>query len=225
MHAAINFTTALLLLIHGPSLFAQQKRTLRIVSPVRGAVVRPGHQIAVKIVGRGEFSSILVSAGPSRGGASPIGLNGITAPMGKQPWVVMLDIPLEADPQKYDLLAVGDMPTEAEVLSDPIEIDVEPAEIPPVSFSLPSIVMLFGNWCVGLTDDSPCAPHLQVWGTYPDGTIVNLNRSTKINFVSKDTSIARISLDGSSLVGGAPGSTTLVVFGKYTIDVVVNRMR
>ena len=149
-----------------------------------------------------------------------LGMNAITAPLGRQPWVIHMDIPLRVDPQPYSIMAMGITEAGSEVQSGLVHIDVEPAKIPPVSFHPPFVFMSFGSWCVGLTNDSFCPP-LLIYGTYPDGTVVNLNRSTRITFRSQAPSIAQISPDHASLLGVSPGSTKVFFFGKYPIDVTV----
>jgi hypothetical protein len=117
-------------------------------------------------------------------------------------------------------MAMGITEEGAEVQSGLINIDVEPVEIPPVKFHPPFVFISFGSWCVGLTNDSFCPP-LLIYGTYPDGTVVSLNRSTRITLSSQAPSIAQISPDHASLLGVSPGSTKVLFFGKYPIDVTV----
>ena len=104
-----------------------------------------------------------------------------------------------------------------------IEIDVEPAEIPPVIFFESTPLVVPRGSCVSLyREGSPsCGRGLFVSGAYPDGTNVDLSRSTRWKAVSHDSSILKVDRDGSYLLGMAPGATKVVFFGKYTLDVIV----
>jgi hypothetical protein len=100
---------------------------------------------------------------------------------------------------------------------------VEPAQIPPVVFSQPGPLLVPRGSCVSLyREGSPsCGSGLFVSGTYPDGTNVDLSRSTRWKVVSPAPSILKVDRDGSYLLGMAPGATKVVFFGKYTLDVIV----
>jgi hypothetical protein len=193
---------------------------LRIISPANGTEITPDQELAVEITGEGEFLNISVAPSPVGGGDYSILPAGISAPSGRPPWVVPLDVPLKTDPQRYTIIAVGLTAAGTQVASAPVEIDVEPTEIPAVSFFNGPFITLSVKGCLALNNESGCPPFL-VFGTYPDGTEVNLNWSTRIQFVSQSPAIARISEDGSSLIGVSPGKTKLTVFGKYAVDVTV----
>jgi len=215
---------AILLAICG-SLHAAPPRepTIRIISPVNGAVVRPGRKLAVKITGRGALPGVLLTTFSAEGPMS----DDVFQPLGKAPWIVPLDIPLTTEPGPYSLAAVsvtviqGSAP-EGEGESNEVQIDVEPAQFPPLTFSETAFV-LPPDTCITLfrEDSPPCAFHLFITGTYPDGTEVSLNRSTRLNFVSQDPSIVKVWKSGAALVGLSPGSTRIDVLGKYTLDVTV----
>ncbi len=196
---------------------AQQaaKPFLRIISPANGAVVPPGQKLAVKVTGGGDFRGIRVL-----GEEGFVAL--ITPSMGRPPWVVSGDISLDTDPGKVAILAIGTASDGNEVASDPVELDVEPAVMPPVTFT-PSDLIIPVGFCVRLTTGAPsrCVGDLFVTGTYADGTQVNLNRSTSIHFTSQSPAIAAVNRDGSVLLGVSPGSTKIVAFGKYPVNVTV----
>jgi hypothetical protein len=191
------------------------KPFLRIISPANGAVVRPRQTMMVKVTGAGEYAGIAVLG--SEGSAG--GING--KPAGRPPWTI--PVRLNAEPGKEALMVAGALPSGEEVDSDPIEIDVEPAEIPRVVFSHPPPLLVPRGVCVSFyREESPsCGMGLFVSGIYPDGTEVNLSRSTRWKIVSQDPSIAQVTRDSSALVGQSPGSTKVVFFGKYTLDVTV----
>jgi hypothetical protein len=189
------------------------KPFLRIISPANWAVVRPGAKAVVSVTGEGEWRVIAV--------VGEVGLNALfLPPMGKPPWAMSGEIPLDTELGKTELRASGATVSGTLVDADPIEIDVEPAEIPPVTFSQPALVSPPGL-CVRLQDGAPCSFSLGVLGTYADGTEVGMNRSSLIKFRSLSPSIAAVSQDGGALYGLAPGSTKLIVFDKYSIDVTV----
>src|ERR1017187_872400 len=104
------------------SLAAADKPFLRIISPVNGAVVRPGQKLLVKVTGAGEYPGIGVLGGELSGG--------IDAPMGKAPWVIPVAISLEVELGKTSLTATSSTLSGIEVESNTVEVDVEPVEIP-----------------------------------------------------------------------------------------------
>lgn len=217
--ALISVSSAFLMI--GAPLAAQtEEQALRIISPANNALVRPGRKLPVKVTGNRSVSALAITGVPSDCGEANLWSAASVAPE-KRVWTVMLDVPLNCDPEKYSIAAVGMTPEGAEVYSGLVTIDIEPVEIPQVSFGLQPVLMPFGGWCISLTSDSPCGPSLLIWGTYPDGTMVSLNRSTRITYESQDPSIARVNPDKSSLVGLSPGKTKIMVFGKYAIDVTV----
>jgi len=202
-----------------------EKPTLRIVSPKNGAIVRPGSRLAVRMAGTGAISAIFVmGTGEDDGRAGGIGSGSIEAP-GKPPWVIWVSIPEETDPGLYALGAIGHYESETEGdpnIVDEVQVDVEPAEIPPVTLSQPSLRILVGS-CMSFRDESPrgCLyDFFNLSGTYPDGTRVTLNNSTRLRLVSQAPSIVKVTED-DELVGLSPGSMKVVAFGKYTIDVTV----
>jgi len=207
----------------GSSLAAPpEKPTLRIISPLNGAVVRPGGKLTVKVTGTGEFLSITV-IGEARLGEPWFFRSLIPPVLGEplaRPWDAVLDFPLKMPPGLYTLKAGGSAMSGAEVESDKINVDLEPLEIPPVTFSPRALRIPVGG-CVTIRGGSPhtCLQTLSVFGTYPGGTRVNFNESTKIHCVSQAPSIA-LSKDGV-VVGVSAGSTRIIVLGKYTIDVTV----
>jgi hypothetical protein len=114
--------------------------------------------------------------------------------------------------------------TDAEPGSE-VHIDVEPAEIPPVTFSQRALIIPADTCVTLLRADTVCRQTLFVSGTYPGGTEVSLNKSSRLRLVSHAPSIVKV-WKGGSLVGVSPGSTRAVIFGDYTIDItVVGRRR
>jgi hypothetical protein len=207
--------TIALAITTGIPLLAAPADELRIISPRNGTLVRPGQILAVTVTGEGEPRALLVI-----GGEFDV-FGAIAGPLGNPPWIVVFGISLAVNPGKIDLGVMGDTGSGKEMFAS-VVIDVEPVEIPPVTFSKATITMGVDT-CLKLRENGsfPCIDYLFVNGKYPDGTDVILNESTRINFVSQDPSIAAVSGNGGGLVGVSPGVTKLVVFGKYAIDVTV----
>lgn len=192
-----------------------EKPFLRIISPANGAVVRPGQKVALKLTGAGDYEILTVV------GAAGAVLGGNLRPVSKPPWTILLEIPLDTDLGKTDIIAAGVTASKMEVDATPIEVDIEPVEIPPVTFDPPKLSIPLGR-CVALwVGHSPCLLSLDIDGTYPDGTKARLDGSSRIKSTSESPSIARVTQNGKSLAGISVGSTKLVVFGKYKIDVTV----
>jgi hypothetical protein len=146
---------------------------------------------------------------------------GIGGPVGKAPWIVPVGMRPAINPGKIDIAVTGTTASGKEMFAS-VVIDVEPVEIPPVTF-LPATVTISVGDCLGLQKDAPflCFSTLSINGKYPEGTDVILNESTRINFISQNPSIAAVSWNGAGLLGVSPGVTRLVVFGKYGVDVTV----
>jgi hypothetical protein len=199
-------------------LFAAPARRpfLRIVSPANGSVVRPGQKLAVKVTGAGDYSVVLILGSEEAVGE-------IEKSAGKPPWVIWVNISPNAEPGKETLTVMGVETSGTEVAPAQVDIDVEPAEIPPVTFSEPAPLVVPVGSCVSFyREPSPsCGRGLFVSGTYPGGENVDLSRSTRWKVVSRDSSIVKVSGDGSHLFGMAPGSTKVVFFGNYMLDVTV----
>lgn len=62
---------------------------LRITSPAHGAIVRPGHKLMVKVTGDGNY----VAVGVAGSGGAVLGLS--EPPIGKPPWTISVEVPLD----------------------------------------------------------------------------------------------------------------------------------
>jgi hypothetical protein len=187
----------------------QPRLSLRIVSPSSNALVRPGRKLDVTVIAEGTFETVGVSAG----GPLSEGFLGVDLiapkPSHGRIYLFSIQIPKNADPGLYYLTAAGTTASGAMFDSDPISIDVEPADVPPVTLEPSAITLQIGS-----------SQMLSACSKYADGTEVNLNGSSRINFVSQAPDIAGVERDGK-VVGRSAGSTKIVVFGKYTVDVTV----
>ncbi len=196
---------------------AQQKRKpyLQIISPANGSVIRPGRRFTATVRGDGEYPVGIVLLGEELVGA-------VESPLGKEPWVVPIEVPLSAPLGKTSLTAMSATASGEDVVSNELLVDIEPVEIPPVKFGpLPALVRAGDCITVTSAGAAPCGSDLEIEGTYPDGTKVHMNESTRITMVSQDPSIAYINGGRSLIVGRSPGSTKITFFGKYSLDVKV----
>lgn len=188
---------------------AQPTLSLRIVSPSSNVVVRPGRRLAVTVFAEGTFETVGVSAG----GPLSEGFLGVDViepkPGHSRVYTFSIQIPKNADPGLYYLTAAATTASGAMFDSDPVSIDVEPADVPPVTLEPSAITIQVGS-----------SQMLSACSRYADGTEVNLNGSSRINFVSQAPDIAGVDRDGK-VVGRSAGSTKIVVFGKYTVNVTV----
>ncbi len=62
---------------------------------------------------------------------------------------------------------------------------------------------------------------IAVFGTYADGSVVNLSQSTQTSYSSQNPSVATVSAYGV-VTGIAPGSTQIIVDGSITVGVIVD---
>jgi len=197
-----------------------KKATLRILSPRKGAVVRPGRKLNMTIAREGDIPAILigVTGGPSE--EDDIAATFETKPFPGSVYHIPINIPLETSPGLYSVGVDGNTVTGEEVASEDVEIDVEPAEIPPVRLDPPAWRVSVGM-CVAIRKGSDCVVRLYVRGTYADGTEVLLNNSTRLTLTSDAPDIVDWNSDRTGLVGRSPGVAHVTVFGKYMLEVTV----
>jgi hypothetical protein len=189
-----------MLIILGTSSRAQS--VLTITSPADRAIVHPGETIAIylSVSGSPLTAAMIVPQDPIMSVAV------LTAP----PYRFSIAIPAQIRPGLYTLTAEGASASSAILFSDPISIDVERPDDPQKiitnfrSFELP----------VGMQSG------IQVSGTYPDGSVVDLSRSTRTRYVSQSPDIATVTNEGL-VTGVAPGSTRVLVNGTLSVSVTV----
>ena len=84
--------------------------------------------MTVSVTGEGEYKVMAV--------LGEVGLLvGFAPPIGRPPLAMPGGVPLDTELGKTEVEAVGYTASGEQVVSDPIEIDVEPTEIPPVTFT------------------------------------------------------------------------------------------
>jgi hypothetical protein len=112
----------------------------------------------------------------------------------------------------YRLIALGLLPSGEQVVSVPVDVDIErPDE--PIRLSSPALTLSVGD-----------QRQLEVFGNYRDGSRnVDLTYSTRLTFASASREIAEID-KGGTVRAIASGSTRIIVNGgKLVIPVSVRR--
>ncbi len=182
------------------------KTVLQITSPAEGTVVNPGQTINITVSSSGPtFAQVIVI------GQDPIGFSKVL--MGP-PYQFSIQIPSKIRPGRYTLTASGATARGQGAESDPISIDVEPADSPskirvePSSLSLP----------VGGRSG------LRVIGKYSDGSTVDLSRSTQTTYMSESTSVATVTSEGL-VTAVSPGSAQIIIDKTIRVEVTVGRGR
>jgi hypothetical protein len=171
------------------ALLAQGK--LEITSPAAGTVVNPGQTIVVTVsAAGGAFTS--VSAGAP---GSPEGPTFRKSP----PYQFSFTIPKEIALGPAEIDALG-ATASGDVFADPVFIDLERAESPT------SIALSHSSVELQARDILP----ISVYGTYTDGSTINLTRSTQTKYEPKDGSVVSVRADGI-VTALATGSTTVTV--------------
>jgi Bacterial Ig-like domain (group 2) len=181
---------------------APAQSLLTITSPVDKAIVHPGETVVVDLSVSGSplTAATIVPQDPIR----PVAV--LAAP----PYRFLIAIPAQIRPGLYALTAEGVSPSSPMFSSDPISIDVERPDSPQkITAHFQSSELSVGMWS-----------EIQVSGTYPDGSVVDLSRSTRTQYVSQAPRIATVSNAGL-VTGVAPGSAVIIVNGTLLIPITV----
>jgi hypothetical protein len=198
---------------------AADKSTLRIIFPKNGAVVRPGHKLAVRVTGSGKYKALTLI------GSDAVGVGELDAPLGKPPWTILVDVSRESPLGMQSITLAGTQEGGTEPEMSGIDVDVEPEVMPTLSFvwSAPDYTIPVGH-CVDLLNGKGhggCGMSVFITGAYADGSSVDANKSTQLRVVSQDPSIVRLSSDGCCLFGMSEGSTKVTFADKYSIEITV----
>jgi hypothetical protein len=190
-----------------PALVAalEAQSTLEITSPANGTVVYPGHVLGV---------TVSVS-GPPLENVTVIGWDpiGFTKILNAQPYQFDVEIPAKMTPGPYLLTAMGTSHSGPPVDSEPITIDVERPDQPvKITANHPQLGLNVGDRL-----------GIQVTGTYADGSVVDLSKSTQTTFVSQAPAIATVTAEGL-VTAVAPGSTAIVIDGRISVPVTVEQL-
>jgi hypothetical protein len=178
--------SVLLVLSIIPSLDAQ---TLQITSPPQGTVVAPGRAFSLTVSGvpAGAPGVIAIAA---FGEPDPTMMQTLTAP----PWSFSLTVPATIHSMRTYWVTVRGGGQTAR-----IGVDVERADSPI------GLTSQFASYTTDVGDRGAIDLH----GTYSDGSILDLDQSTKTTFTSGNNAIVRTT--GSGFTAVAPGSTQITV--------------
>ena len=174
---------------------------LRIMSPKDGAVVEPGQplHVVVEVPKKNPFIAVQV-----------IGENMITEPKTAPPFTFDVTIPSEIG--KKQLRALGIIAPERGVFSRPVTIDAEPQEGPTaLSTNIPFLIMPSAG------GQFP----LYVSGSYASGLTLDLTRSAKTSYQSRNPAVATVDAEGLVIAVGPGETTVLVGHGDRTASVNV----
>ena len=189
---------------------AQSPAALIIVSPSAGPTIHPGQAFAISVhVASGSYPY-----GVGILGQDPLGLAGPNPVVGGMVSFT-LTVPANTPPGFYEITAAAADSTGALVSSEPLTVDVERSDIPTSLLVFPPAVGV--QFYVGNT------LLLTVVGIFPSKQEVDLTRSTKLKFNSKNASVAVVQNGMLSAVG--VGQTNVEVqYGMITEEISVTVM-
>jgi hypothetical protein len=173
---------------------------LHITSPTNGAIVNPGQTMVVDVSASGAVlaAARITAQDPIKSGQVLI------AP----PYQFSITIPTKIRPGPYTLVAEGSSVGSAVPSSDPVSIDVERIDTPQ-SIAAGSVLEL------AIGEHSP----VRVDGTYTDGSVVDLSRSTQTTYDTDPAGIVSVTSEGL-VTGLAGGSTTIVIHHQNYLTVI-----
>ncbi len=205
--AAIALVAAFVL-PHRRSL-AQSQPLLQITSPPDGTIVAPGQTITVVVTPAPGVNFILVGIL----GEHPIGSDQV---LSAPPFQFSLTIPTKISAGRYKIFAFGATAPGKGGQSATISLDVEPSltitkiRVEPATVTFESA-----------GDRMPLA----VFGTFSDGSTMEITRSSRTTYSSNDTRVATVSSTGMvTAVGpGTTGATGVIVrFGNQSVPIPVS---
>jgi len=173
---------------------------LQITSPTNGAIVNPGQTMVVDVSATGMVlaAARITAQDPIKSGQVLI------AP----PYQFAITIPTKIRPGPYSLVAEGSSVSSAVPSSDPVSIDIERPDTPQ-SIAAGSVLEL------AIGEHSP----VRVDGTYTDGSVVDLSRSTQTTYDTDPAGIVSVTKEGL-VTGLAGGSTTIVIHHQNYLTVI-----
>jgi hypothetical protein len=198
-----------ILLVLGACLHAQN--ALKITNPTAGTVFHPGESVVVNVSASGAaFTSVTIIA--------PGYVNG-SAALSSPPYQFSFKVPPIPSPGiRPGINTIGIMGATvgaAGPVFTGVSIDIERSDSP-VSISTDT-----SGFGLRIGEKVP----VQVYGTYSDGSIVDLNRSAQTTYTIQNPSI--VTVDAAGFVTAvAPGSTMIVVRHQNlqrTVPVTVTR--
>jgi hypothetical protein len=194
---AVLFIAGLLL----PAVPLRAQPALQITSPANGAAVEPGQTLNITVAASGATFQMVVVLG-----TKPLGTSqGLAAP----PYQFSIQVPTNIPLGTYYLTAEGVIGPGQGVYSGQISVNVVEGGTPTLT-SAPSIMNL-----AFVGDQAP----LQITGTFPTGSALDVTKASNTTYVSGSPSIATVSTYGMVTATG-PGSTYITV--NNTLYVPVN---
>jgi hypothetical protein len=173
---------------------------LQITSPTNGAIVNPGQTMVVDVSVSG---TVLATARITA--QDPIkSVQVLIAP----PYQFSITIPSKIRPGPYTLVAEGTSVSSAVPSSDPVSIDVERMDTPLSIAAGPALQLAIGEHS-----------NVRVDGTYSDGSVVDLSRSTQTTYDTDPAGIVSVTKEGL-VTGLAGGSTSIVIHHQNYLTVV-----
>ncbi|MHB8527459.1 MAG: Ig-like domain repeat protein [Candidatus Acidiferrales bacterium] len=173
----------------------QNPPLLQITSPAEGTVVNPGQTISVTVTSPGNASFLQVGVI----GEGPIGFSSLVTSVPAQ---FSMSIPTNIACRKFMLTAVGATSSGQSAESLTILIDVERPDRPTALSQLDSKTPGLSFDAIG--EQLP----LVLLGTFSDGSILDVTRSTNVTYSSSDSSIAAVDTNGM-VTGTGTGDATI----------------
>ncbi|MFN0167966.1 MAG: dockerin type I domain-containing protein [Bryobacteraceae bacterium] len=170
---------------------AVRAQTLQIATPSDGSTYVPGDTIIV----------IVTTSGPTFNAVTAIIQDvGISRPITSAPYVFSFKVPAVIAGKKT-ITALGSTGPGAGVFSSPITINVENgASITSLTVNPSSIKFQYAGQQIPLV----------VNGTFSDGSVSDITRSSRVSYLSANPTVTIASADGV-LTAGAPGQTMVTV--------------
>ena len=172
---------------------AAQAQQLKITSPTDGAAIVPGETI--HIVAAAEVGTVLQQVAIV--GESPLGFSEIAT---TSPFQFTLAVPVDIQPGRYALTALGRTVAGQTVESEPISVTIDRGDAPTRLSATPDRMRL----AVGQH-----AP-LRVQAAFGDGTSLDVTHSSRVAFGSTNSTVATVDESGT-VTAATPGTTTLTV--------------
>lgn len=187
------------LVIASPCLGQQNQPALQITSPTEGSVVNPGQTITVSVASPNNTSISQVGVI----GEDPIGFSTLATSV---PATFSMTIPTDIACRTFMLTAVGATPSGQSAQSATIIIDVERPDMPTaLSTQIPGLSFEV------LGEQFP----LILFAKFPDGSILEVTRSSYVTYSSSNAAIATVDANGI-VTGGSAGTAT--VTATYTLN-------
>jgi IPT/TIG domain/Bacterial Ig domain len=170
---------------------------LQITAPADGTVVHPGQTVAVTVAPvSGNVFSVIMLAGK--------GPFVFSAPVYSAPYQFSLTVPQNIAAGKYQITAIGGRQGQTFGTSNPISLDVEPA----------AAITSIRPEAAGIIFSHPGdVETLKVFGTFADGSTMDITHSTGTTYTSQDTTAVTVNRTGIvTAVGvGNVGNTPILI--------------